>query len=137
MEVGKTLNDRIADFVIRAKEDKTFVGEIVIGVVSDSLAKQIKDAVGWRVKAGASMFIDAHHVRHICNNPNKANIEPKDFLFVADVVKHAQVIRKGSQQKTIRFEKNIVYDYTCIEAVVSKGNRLQLKTMWVKRKRKK
>ena len=135
--MSKTLNDKISEFVVRAKEDKTFTGEIVIGVVSASLAKQIKEAVGLRVKEGAEMFIDAHHVRHICNNPNKANINPKDFLFVADVVKHAQVIRKGNQPKRICFEKRIVYDYTCIEAVVSKGNRLQLKTMWVKRKGKK
>ncbi|MCM1168736.1 MAG: hypothetical protein NC324_02245 [Bacteroides sp.] len=131
----KTLNERIADFVLKSIEDKKYIGEIVIGTVSASLAQRIKESVGLKVKVGAEMFIDANHVRHICNN--KANINPKDFLLVADIVKHSQVIRKGSQQKTIRFEKQIIYDYTCIEAVVSKGSRLQLKTLWVKRKGKK
>ncbi|MBO8431820.1 MAG: hypothetical protein IAB08_00795 [Bacteroidetes bacterium] len=128
------VNKKIETLVEKAVSDRNYKKQVIVGCLPDEMAKKIKRELAYNLK-GYRLVVDADCIRHIRRRHPEINL--MDFFLIPDIIGYADGIKKGSQPKSIVFQRSIIFDYTCVEVIVEKEKVLRLKTFWVKRKKAK
>ena len=143
-----TTNDEIKknlDIVInKATKDKNSKGKIILGRVSEDVAKRISILLGIDVNNRLHILND-YDIRHMLNEHGdkikekkrgQIAITPEDILKIIDIINSYNEIIKGSTTKgvkSIRYVKKYEEGETyMVEVVPQQSKTLTIKTMWKK-----
>lgn len=136
----------IKDLVNFALSDKTnFHKEIIIGKVSESQAKEIKNLFGFDLQ-GVERYIDTSAIRHTIKKHGSEKTETSrgqiainidDFELIPEILKNPDEIKflgkNKLKQNVLEYRKKVENMYVVLQAIresKKKGNRLYCETMY-------
>jgi len=126
------LQQKILDFVRYCKTKKRGKDFISLGIISKKQALVFKEQFGIDL-VGYERVLTLSGIRHVFNRHE--NLTESDFLAISLVIEFPDSVRLGNKPNSLLYRKDLDFCYFYVECVIHKRKKLELKTLY-KRKRK-